>query len=72
MGTTLDDVKMTLDRIEAGMGDLLNRLVIDGSHIQTTHLSDINQSMALILAGEFRTGHGDPCRGFSGVRMALS
>ena len=70
MGATLDDVKLTLDRIEASLGGIANKLVITGHQVNATNLSEITQDLGLVRAGEFRTGQGEPGAGFDGVRIA--
>lgn len=73
MSATLDDIRQALYGIQATLGQLMtNPYPIGPDQITIVQgLSDIDGSLGIVQAGEFRTGNGVlPGSGFSGVRIA--
>ena len=66
---TLDDILDKLNELEQRISDLENRPTTPEAIVVKEGLSDISEMLGLIKAGEFRSGSGEPGRGFSGVRM---
>jgi len=71
VGLTADDIMAKLLQLEAQISELKSRIVIDGDQVKITEgLSDIDDNLGCITAGEFRAGIGTPGHGFTGTRIA--
>jgi hypothetical protein len=67
---TLEQIDITLSRVEALANDILLKMQLPGSAVYTPGgLSDISEDLGLVKAGEFRSGIGEPGHGFTGIRM---
>ena len=69
--TTLDNIFWKLDEILSRLEDVEEIVYAPQTVYTAEGLSDISENLGLQVAGEFRTGRGDPGKGdgFSGVRM---
>lgn len=72
MTIVLDDIKALLESIHKEVIELPNRITVGPQQVTIVQgLSEISQSLGLVLAGEFRVGNQKPPgSGFTGVRMA--
>ena len=72
MTILLDDIKAILESIHREVIELPNRITVGPQQVTIVQgLSEISQSLGLVLAGEFRVGNQKPPgSGFTGVRMA--
>lgn len=70
---TLDEIRDILLRTEQAVYDAVNKIQISGTQIVVLEgLSDIDNNLGLIRAGEFRSGKGipgDTSKPFTGVRI---
>lgn len=58
-------------QLEAQIDELKSRIVISGDQVRIMEgLSDIDDNLGCITAGEFRAGIGTPGHGYTGTRMA--
>ena len=68
---TLDELKHLLEQIKEQIdkGPLVGDPVAHTQVVTVTGLSDLDDNLGLVKAGEFRAGKGVPGRGFTGVRI---
>lgn len=67
---TLEQLDLTLNRVEALANDILLKLQLPGMAVHVPGgLADISEDLGLVKAGEFRSGKGEPGHGFTGVRV---
>lgn len=68
--TTENEIREMLRVITQKVDDIPARLAIRGDQIRVTDLAQINRSLGLVMAGEFRVGNGKEIgRGFTGGRF---
>lgn len=72
MSATLEGILNLVSDIQRSVTDLPSRINVPSSQVTVVSgLSDIDQRLGLVVAGEFRAGNGkDPGKGFTGVRIA--
>jgi hypothetical protein len=67
---SLEQIDITLNRVEALANDILLKMQVIASMVYAPGgLSDITEDLGLVKAGEFRSGKGEPGFGFTGIRM---
>lgn len=66
----LNDIYMLAESIRRQVEDLPSRLSIAANQVNITSLSEMNNNLGLVTAGEFRSGNGVlPGQGFTGLRI---